>query len=179
MQKQRFDCADCLDHAGSIPSVVVADGSIWEISDSVNTHEGETNMKTQRTLVALTVINLALLAYQVVPSSPAEAQTSVTMLRGSGIEIFDNQGRLRAQLIIEPADESVKMPNGESYPDTVIFRLKTPDGKPRVKLTTSMQGSGLGLIGDSDTTQATLKAEGAISSLKLRNNEENEQLIKP
>lgn len=42
-----------------------------------------------------------------------------------------------------------------------------------------MQGSGLGLLGDSDTTQATLKAEGAISSLKLRNDEDNEQLLKP
>ena len=136
-------------------------------------------MRIPRIIVALTLFNLALLIYQVVPSSLAEAQTNVTMLRESGIEIFDDQGRLRAQLIIEPADESVKMPNGESYPDTVIFRLKTPDGKPRLKLTTSMQGSALGLLGDSDTTQATLKAEGAISSLKLRNDEENEQLLKP
>ena len=136
-------------------------------------------MKTQRTLAAITIINLVLLAYQAVELGTADAQTEVSVLRGTGIEIVDDHGRLRAQLTIAPANESVKMPNGTSYPETVIFRLMTADGKPRVKITTSADGSGLLLLGDIDTTHTILKAESRETSLKLRNNEETEQIVKP
>src|SRR5687767_11588593 len=114
-------------------------------------------MKTQRVFVSLTLVNLGLLLYQLSPLRPAEANTASQeakaapqMLRGKGIEIVDDQGRLRAQLTIAPANATFKMPDGKTgYPETVIFRLITPDGKPRVKLTTSEEGSGLMLLGDS------------------------------
>ena len=72
------------------------------------------------------------------------------------------------------------MPDGRTgYPETVILRWITSDGKPRVKLTTSDQGSGLMLLGDFDTTHTILAADGAKTSLKLRNNETTEQILTP
>lgn len=136
-------------------------------------------MTTQRLLVLLTIVNLGLFAFQVSHLSTANAATD-DVLRGSGIEIVDENGRLRAQLKLEPADPNYQMPDGEQgYPDTVIFRLITPDGKPRVKLTTSEEGSGLMLLGNSDDTQSVLMSDGTEASLKLRNSEADQQVVKP
>ncbi|MEK7466492.1 MAG: hypothetical protein AAB074_03675 [Planctomycetota bacterium] len=137
-------------------------------------------MKSNRVLWALTVFNLGCLAYQAAPSQKAHAEDDAPMLRGRGLEIVDDQGRLRVQMKVEPANATYKMPDGTTgYPETVIFRLITPDGKPRVKLTTSVDGSGLMLLGDSDTTHTILQADGKETSLKLRNNEETQKVLKP
>lgn len=137
-------------------------------------------MKADRVLIALTVVNLGLLTFQLRELRAAKAEAAAPMLRGRGLEIVDDQGRLRAQLRIEPANGTFKMPNGKTgFPETVIFRLITSDGKPRVKLTTSDQGSGLMLLGDSDTTHTLLQADGTETSLKLRNNEATQQVVKP
>lgn len=137
-------------------------------------------MKSTRLLWALTVFNLGCLAYQAVPSQKARAEGEVPILRGRGLEIVDDQGRLRAQLTLAAANETFKMPDGSTgYPETVIFRLITPDGKPRVKLTTSTDGSALMLLGDSDTTYTLLQSDGKETSLKLRNNEATQKIEKP
>ena len=137
-------------------------------------------MKTQRVLLGLTLVNLGLLVYQLNALRLSEAKTTSQMLRGRGLEIVDDQGRIRAQLKVEPADATFKMPDGKTgYPETVIFRLITLDGKPRVKLTTSEEGSGLMLLGESDTTHTLLQADGGQTSLKLRNNEATQQIVKP
>jgi hypothetical protein len=144
-------------------------------------------MKSNRVVLAITVLNLALFAYQLVHLSRrggglsrAEAEGVVPMLRGRGLEIVDDQGRIRAQLQVLPADTKTSMPDGtKGYPESVILRMSTPDGKPRIKLTTSVTGSSLMLLGDSDTTQSILHANGAKSWLKLRNDEKTEQILKP
>ena len=137
-------------------------------------------MKTTWTLVVLTLVNLGLLVYQLGSVSAANSATAAPILRGSGIEIVDSEGRLRAQLKLEPANSSFKWPDGKiGYPETVIFRLITPDGKPRVKLTTTEEGSGLMLLGDSDTTHTILKAGASETSLLLRNTEANQRVVSP
>ncbi len=136
-------------------------------------------MKTQKILIALTVINLALLGYQAVHIQSAEASPDLTVLRGTGLEIVDDQGRLRATLSISPADKSVTLSNGKTLPETVIFRLMTADGKPRVKLHTSDYGSVLGLLGDSDMNQSLLKASLGQTYLRLKNNDEVLRVLKP
>jgi hypothetical protein len=60
-----------------------------------------------------------------------------------------------------------------------MFRLIDPNGRPEVKLGASVQGAGLGLAGETDTTYITLKAEGPDSSLKMTNKDGRQQLIKP
>src|SRR5687768_3286296 len=83
-------------------------------------------------------VHPGLLAYQAVRREPEPPRSDGAILRGRGLELVDDQGRLRAQLQVVPANTTFKMPDGTTgYPETVIFRLITPDGKPRVKLTTS------------------------------------------
>ena len=137
-------------------------------------------MKTQRLLYVLTAVNLVLLAFLLARIRSVEAGADAAVLRGSGLEIVDDQGRVRASIKMHPANDTFKMPDGTTgYPETVIFRLITSDGKPRVKLSTSAQGSGLMLLGDSDTTHTILQADRAKTSLKLRNDETTERVIKP
>jgi len=137
-------------------------------------------MKTQRIAIALTVINLVFLMFNLAHSRPATADGVVPVLRGRALEIVDDQGRVRASIKVHPADKTFKMPDGKiGYPETVMFRLIDPNGRPEVKLGASEQGGGLGLIGSSDSTHVILQAEGADSSLKLTNKDGHQQLIKP
>jgi hypothetical protein len=101
-----------------------------------------------RTIGVLTLLNLVLLVFQI--SRDADADDVSPILRAREIQLVDDQGRVRSELKVLPAGSA----NGVHYEETVIFRLVTADGKPRVKLTTSTEGSGLLLLGDSDETYA-------------------------
>jgi hypothetical protein len=137
-------------------------------------------MKTQRLAIFLTVINLGIMIVTLAHSRQATADNVAPVLRGRSLEILDDQGRVRASIKLHPADPSVKMPDGKTgYPDTVMFRLIDPKGRPEVKIGASEQGGGIGLIGDSDSTQILLQAEGADASLKLTNKDGRQQIIKP
>ena len=147
-------------------------------------------MKIHRLLIALTVLNLGLLIFLLaqirrveagrVEARGIETGSPAPVLRGSSLEIVDDQGRVRASIKIHAGDPNFKMPDGKTgYPETVMFRLIDPKGRPEVKLGASVEGAGLGLIGETDSTQALLKAEGANSLLKLTNKDGRQQLIKP
>jgi hypothetical protein len=109
---------------------------------------------------------------------------ATTVLRGSGLEIVDAQGKVRASIQIVPegparkADGSIAK-DGKIYPETVLLRLIRPDGRPSVKISTSEQGSGLTLGGGVDPTYVVLGADGGDSSLSLTNKDGRMQLIKP
>jgi hypothetical protein len=132
-------------------------------------------MTTPRSLVALTLVNLALvvllLAHAVAPS----VQGAESVLRGRALEIVDDQGRVRASLKIQPGGTT----NGQAYPETVILRLIDPNGRPSVKLAGSEQGAGLSLLAESDSIHVILKAEEGSASLKLTNKDGQERLIRP
>ena len=137
-------------------------------------------MKTQRFAIALTVINLVILTLTLAHSRSATAEGVAPVLRGRSLEIVDDNGKVRASIKIHPADKTFKMPDGKiGYPETVMFRLIDPNGRPEVKLGASEQGGGLGLIGETDTTHLILQAEGAATSLKLTNKDGRQQVIKP
>jgi hypothetical protein len=137
-------------------------------------------MKTQRLMIVLTIINLMILMFTLFQSRPATADGVVPVLRGRALEIVDDQGRVRASIKVHPADQTYKWPDGKiGIPETVMFRLIDAKGRPEVKIGASEQGGGLGLVGESDTTQVVLQAEGKESSLKLANKDGRQQLIKP
>jgi hypothetical protein len=137
-------------------------------------------METQRLLIVLTGINLGMLAFQGVRVAPrAEAATDpAPVIRGRALEIIDDRGRVRASLSVLPEDPKVQR-NGKPYPETVLLRLMSPEGRPNVKLGASRLGSGLLIGGESDPTYVQLLAEGGESSVKLINQDGIERLIRP
>ena len=136
-------------------------------------------MKNPRLVVALTVINLGLLAYQVVRPSFVFAQEHAPVLRGRALEIIDERGKVRAQLQVFPPDPKHKLPNGDPYPETVLLRLIDPNGRPSVKLATDVRGGGLYLGGAEDPTMARLGAQGAEARLELVNKDRQAKVIRP
>jgi hypothetical protein len=136
-------------------------------------------MKVQRLLIVLTVVNLGLLMFLLLPHiGPASANDAAPVLRGRALEIVDAQGRTRATLNVIPASTQA---NGESYPETVLLRLITERGRPSVKISTSEHGAGLALVGPSNTkdTYVLLGANGTVSSLQLKNEDGREQIVRP
>ena len=135
-------------------------------------------MKSQRLLVALTLVNLVVLMVTLAAMPRAVAESVPPVLRGRSLEIVDDQGRVRASLSVLPAGTSAK---GDSYPETVLLRLITERGRPSVKISTSEEASGLSLAGPTNTrdTYVLLEARGTVSSLKVKNENGREQIVKP
>lgn len=136
-------------------------------------------MKIQRLAIVLTVINsIILILVLTLVIRPAVSPDVVPVLRVHSLEIVDDQGKVRAQIIVLPASTQ----DGKAYPDTVLFRLIDPNGRPGVKLDTSAEGSELLLTGDSERREwngVQVLAEGTGSTLKLLNKDGQEQIIKP
>jgi len=82
-------------------------------------------MKTQRLLVVLTLVNLALLIFTLARTRPASAEVS-PVLRGRALEIVDERGRVRASIGVLPAEAQEH--------ETVLLRLITERGRPVAKL---------------------------------------------
>ena len=142
-------------------------------------------MQTHRALTVLTLINLGILltlfATQV---RTVKANDSPSILRARGLEIVDAQGKVRSSISIVPAGPAIRadgstVKDGKIYPETVIFRLIRPDGRPSVKITTSEQGSGLTLGGGVDPTYIVINADGGNPTLSLIDKDSHHQLIKP
>lgn len=111
-------------------------------------------MNWRRGGIALTTLNLLILlvdlAMNLAGVRPA-AQALPQVLRGRGLEIVDDQGRMRAEIKVFPAQPTLKMPDGTvGYPETVLLRLINSKGAPNVKLATLEDGSAFGLNGEND-----------------------------
>ncbi len=137
-------------------------------------------MKAQRLLIVLTALNLGLLGYQVLQPNVARASTSDVpgVLRGRALEIVDAQGKVRASIAVLPEDPKVVW-KGKPYPETVLLRLMSPEGRPNVKLGASHMGAGLLIGGESNHTYIQVLAEGGETTLKLINKEGTERVINP
>jgi hypothetical protein len=137
-------------------------------------------METRRLLIVLTAVNAGLLGVQLFrPHSSVAATVDVpAVLRGRALEIIDDRGRVRASLSVLPEDPKVIW-NGKPYPETVLLRLMSPDGRPNVKLGASKRGAGLVIGGESNPTYVQVLAEGGESSVKLINKDGLERLITP
>jgi hypothetical protein len=135
-------------------------------------------MRLQRVLIALTLLNLAILTFMLVAQRAANAPVVTPVLRGRSLEIVDDQGRVRASLSVLPAGTSA---HGDRHPETVLLRLITERGRPSVKISTSEEACGVSLAGPSDTrdTYVILEAKGTATSLTMKNESGREQIVKP
>lgn len=135
-------------------------------------------MRLQRFTVTITVLNLLLLAVLLSQFRPAQAKEAAPVLRGSGLEIVDDRGRVRASISIFPAGTSAA---GDSSPETVLLRLINGQGRPAIKISTSDTGSGMSIASGAGTheTYVSLGSSGPHSQIKLRNEDGREQVLKP
>jgi hypothetical protein len=136
-------------------------------------------MRAPRGLMVLTGLNVILLVVLLVQQlRPAFAESEPPVLRGSGLQIVDSQGRVRASIGVMPAGKS---PNGEEYAETVLLRLITEKGRPTIKIAATEPASGMSITGPTGTqsTYAILEARGTATSFKLRNENGGEQVVSP
>jgi len=135
-------------------------------------------MKMQRFAVVITLVNLVILMFLLAMMRPAMAQAVAPVLRGRSLEIVDDRGRVRASISVLPAGVSA---HGDRSPETVLLRLITERGRPSVKIAASEEAAGLSFAGPTSTkdTYIILEAKGVASSLKLRNEDGREQVVKP
>lgn len=131
-------------------------------------------MKTQRLALALTAVNLVLSLFLVSQIYRTQANEVAPVLRGRALEIVDDQGRIRANILVH-GPETV---NGKVYPETVLFRMADPKSGPVVKLTASAKGSALGLSDDEDAG-VSLYAKDTGSFVKVVDKKGREQILKP
>jgi hypothetical protein len=137
-------------------------------------------MRTQRFAIGLTVLNLVILMFALLRAHAAPTAEVATVLRGRGLEIVDDQGRVRAMIKVFPASPTVKMPDGTmGYPETVLLRLIDSKGAPNVKIAATEDGSAVSLGGESNPTNVQVLARGTSTSLKLVDKDGREKLIKP
>ena len=130
-------------------------------------------MKSQRLLIVLTVLNLGLLVFLLVQ---VEVRFLGLHFLPRSSEITDDEGRTRASIRLHPASV---LPDGTTYPETVLLRLINSQGTPNVKLAATEDGSGLVLSGEANPTHAQILARGPTVSLKLTNMNGQQQSITP
>ena len=137
-------------------------------------------MNAQRFGIGLTIFNLFLLGMVITQiNRPALAAEAPGMLRGRGLEIVDDKGRVRASITVFPEEKSA---NGSPIPETVLLRLITERGRPAIKISTSEKGgSGMALVGPTGTSQpyVSIGAKNTSTTLKLKNEDGKERTLVP
>ena len=136
-------------------------------------------MKPQPGAIVLMLVNLMILISLLAYGHPAGAQEVARILRGGGLEIVDEYGRVRAQIILVPASV---MPDGKRYPETTLLRLIDTNGRPAVKVGASIEGSAMSMDGNYEQggwSGVQILAQGTVTIVKLVNKDGHEQLIEP
>ena len=131
----------------------------------------------QRIAIAVTIINLVLMIILFTKMNPATAQkeqNKLQVLRGSGLEIIDSSGKLRASITFHAPVEQ----DGKMYPAGVLLRLISSKGQPSVKIDASEDGGGLSFANEKDGYIQLLSKESG-GFLKIKNADGKEQVIKP
>src|SRR5215217_6122684 len=127
-------------------------------------------MKTNPLVFVLGLLNLLAMLGFWSQQQVARAQAVPDILRARGLEIVDDHGIVRAQILVQPNDGGV------------LFRLIDQHGKPLVKLGAGADGSGLMLTGDparQDWSGIQVMAKPGGSTLRLLDVDGKERVIKP
>ena len=100
-------------------------------------------------LVAITLLNVACASVSLsqLPGVKAATSADVTpVLRTRQLEVVDERGRVRASIIVHPANPGARMPDGSPQEESVVLRLVNGDGRPGVKLASGEHNAGLALV---------------------------------
>jgi hypothetical protein len=135
-------------------------------------------LRLQPVLIALTLLNLGILGVAIAREQAvaAPALTSDGILRGRGLQIVDDQGKVRASITINPA---VKQPDGSTYLETVLLRMITSEGRPVVKISSSEDGAGMALSAAEGLAYVQILARGSDPKLVVVDGAGKETLKQP
>ena len=131
---------------------------------------------SQRLGMGLTLTNAGLLVLLLVSQFRAVSagQAVEPVLRGRALQIVDEQGRVRAEILVH-GPETV---NGIRYPEAVLFRMADPTSGPVVKLTAAANGSALGLSDDA-RGGIQLYARDTASFVRVVDKQGHERIVRP
>ena len=136
-------------------------------------------MNSQRMVTVLVVVNVVFLAFQLAHGS-APSNAIAPVLRGRALELVDDNGRVRAEIKVLPAQPTLKMPDGSTgFPETVQLRLISSQGSPNVKLAATEDGSGLVLGAGAAEGYVQILARGEKPFIRILNKDGKEEVIKP
>jgi hypothetical protein len=136
-------------------------------------------MRAHHALIALVILNLALIGFQFAHAGAGKADPVAPVLRAQALELVDAQGRVRAEIKVLPAQPDFKMPDGTiGYPETVQFRLITSKNGPNVKLGATEDGAGLVLGGESGYVQLLSRGKDE-PFIKIVTKDGREKVLKP
>jgi hypothetical protein len=134
--------------------------------------------RLKRLTIALTACNLVFLGLGMAQLRPAIAQEVAPVVRARAFEIVDDQGRVRAEIEVLPAQPTLEMPDGTTgYPEAVQLRLISSQNRPNMKLVATEDGSGLELGGEKGHTQ--LLSRDTDPFVKIVTSDGRERTIKP
>jgi hypothetical protein len=136
-------------------------------------------MESTRFVLVFTALNFSILVALLAQNlGSARAENEPPVLRGRGLQIVDEQGRVRASISILPGADSR---DGTVHGETVLLRLITERGRPSVKIGASEQTSGVSVAGPTGTTStyAILEARDGNTTLRLRSEDGKERSVQP
>jgi hypothetical protein len=140
----------------------------------------EADVKTQSVLIALTLVNAVMMTAILVRPQPSVAQASDQILRGRGLQIVDERGKVRASITRFPADPNVKMPDGsKGYPETILFRLIDSAGRPSVKIEANDEGGGFSFAEAKGDAYANMIVRKGSPTMKLVNGQGRQNIVTP
>jgi hypothetical protein len=126
---------------------------------------------------AITILNLLILVVILTKLDPVSAQkdqNKLQVLRGSGLEIVDSLGKIRASISFHAAVHK----DGVTYPAGILMRLIDRKGQPSVKIGAAEDGSGISLANESQGyIQLLAKESGEF--IKIKTAKGKEQEIRP
>jgi len=124
---------------------------------------------TTRTAIVFTMINGLIASCAVLRTADGDSNDGI--LRGKGLQILDDAGRVRASVQVLRADDGSD--NG------VLLRLIDTHGRPTVKVGAGERGAALSVCGPSDPGCAVLSAEDRAPQLRFIAQDGHEQVLAP
>jgi hypothetical protein len=124
-------------------------------------------MRLHRISTILSVINVVLVGWLVTATSgTAVGQGPAPAIRASSIELVDDAGGVRAQLIVTPDGET-------------LLRMRDAQGEIRVKLGASEEGSGLVMADQSAQPGLHVLAKRGSTRMTLTDSSGQQRVIQP
>jgi hypothetical protein len=135
-------------------------------------------MKAQTVMIALTVVNALMMTTILVKPQISQADAKPGVLRGTGLQIVDERGKVRASITQMPADPNVVMPDGsKGYPASILLRLIDSNGRPSVKITATDEGAGFSFTEAKGNAYANMIVRKGAPVMKFVDGQGHEKVV--